>query len=123
MPVLRILLDQNTPIGLRRALPEHDVAHADELGWGKLRNGDLIQAAEHDGFAVMITCDRNLRYQQNLAGRRIAMIVLSGGGWPTIRTHLDRVLAAIEAAEPGSYSVVAFPRPILRRRPYPRQER
>lgn len=119
---LRILLDQNAPLGFRRAFRQHEIIHADELGWGRLRNGDLIRAAEEAGIVIMITCDRNVRYQQNLEGRRIALIELSGGGWPTIRNHLDRVLAAIEAAQPGSYTVIPMPRPILRRRPFPRPD-
>jgi hypothetical protein len=90
MPPIRILLDQNAPLGLRRALRQYEVTHADELGWGRLRNGDLIRAAEEAGFVIMITCDRNVRYQQNLEGRRIILIELSGGGWPTIRNHVDR---------------------------------
>ena len=119
MPI-RILLDQNAPLGLRRAFRQHEITHADELDWGRLRNGELIRMAEEAGFAIMITCDRNVRYQQHLEGRQIAMIELSGGGWPAIRNHLDRILAAVEGAQPGSYTVVSMPRPILRRRPYSR---
>jgi hypothetical protein len=122
MPPIRILLDQNAPLGLKRAFQQHEITQSDELGWGRLRNGELIRAAEEAGFVIMITCDRNVRYQQNLEGRRIALIELSGGGWPTIRNHLDRILAAVEGAQPGSYTVVPMPRPILRRRPYPRPE-
>lgn len=118
MPI-RILLDQNAPLGLRRAFRQHEITHADELDWGRLRNGELIRVAEEAGFAIMITCDRNVRYQQHLEGRRIALIELSGGGWPTIRNHLDRILAAVEGAQPGSYTVVSMPRPNLLRRPYP----
>ena len=122
MPPIRILLDQNAPLGLRRALRQYEVTHADELGWGRLRNGDLIRAAEEAGFVIMITCDRNVRYQQNLEGRRIILIELSGGGWPTIRNHVDRLLTAIADAQPGTYIVIPMPRPILRRRPHPRPE-
>jgi hypothetical protein len=118
MPTIRILLDQNAPLGLRRAFRQHEIAHADEQGWGRLRNGELIQAAEEAGFVIMITCDQNIRYQQNLEGRRIALIELSGGGWPTIRNDLVHILAAIEGARPGTCTVVPLPRPILRRRPY-----
>jgi len=92
------------------------------MGWGEVTNGDLIRAAEEAGFAVLITCDRNIRYQQNLTGRRIALIEIAGGGWPVIREHPDRVRAGIAAAQPGSYSIITLPRPSLRRRPYPRVE-
>jgi hypothetical protein len=118
MPTTRILLDQNAPIGLRRLLADYEVVPARRMGWGEITNGDLIRAAEESGFAVLITCDRNLRYQQNLQGRQIALIELSGGGWPTIRNHLDLILESIAAAQPGSYTVVTFPRSPLRRRPY-----
>ena len=119
MSSIRILLDQNAPLGLRRAFFDYDVSHADELGWAKLENGDLIRAAEEAGFAILITCDQNIRYQQNLGERRIALIELSTGIWPTISPHLDRVLAAVQAARPGSYITVTFPRAVLRRRPPP----
>ena len=122
MPLIRILLDQNAPLGLRRAFQQHEITHADELGWGRLRNGELIRAAEEAGFVIMITCDRNVRYQQNLEGRRIALIELSGGGWPTIRNHLDYILAAVEAAQPGSYTVITMPRPILSAASLPRAQ-
>jgi hypothetical protein len=118
MPTIRILLDQNVPIGLRRFLADYEIVPARRMGWGEITNGDLIRAAEASGFAVLITCDRNFRYQQNLQGRQIALIELSGGGWPTIRNHLDLVLASIEAARPGGYAVVNFPRLPLRRRPH-----
>jgi hypothetical protein len=72
------------------------------MGCADVTNGDLIRAAEDADFAVLITCDRNIRYQQNLAGRRIALVEIAGGGWPTIRNHVDHVLAAIETAQPGS---------------------
>jgi hypothetical protein len=119
MPSIRILLDQNAPLGIRKAFPQYVIAHADELSWGRLENGELIRAAEEAGFTIIITCDRNIPYQQNLEGRVIALIELSGVGWPTIRRHLGRVLAAIEAARPGTYAAVPFPRPRLRRRPFP----
>jgi hypothetical protein len=89
------------------------------MGWATLANGDLLQAAEAAGFFCLITCDRNLRYQQNLNLRQIALIEFSTGAWPVVRKHLDMILAAIEAATAGTYTEVAFPRPPLRRRPYP----
>ena len=119
MPV-RILLDQNAPLGLRRALKEYEVIPARGMGWATMENGVLISAAEATGFAIVITCGRNIRYQQNLAGRQIALIELTTSVWPVIRDHLPDVLAAIAAATPGSYAAVGFPRPPLRRRQFPR---
>jgi hypothetical protein len=123
MPTTRILLDQNAPIGLRRFLADYEVVPARSMGWGEITNGDLIRAADEVGFVIMITCDRNIRYQQNLAGRQIALIEISGGGWPTIRNHLDEVLAAVQAAQPGGYTVVSCRRTPLRRRPPRRPSR
>ena len=118
MPRTRILLDQNAPLGLRRFLTEHDVVPARSMGWAMIENGALIKAAEEAGFAILITCDRNIRYQQNLTGRQIALIELTTSIWPVIRTRLDDVIAAVQSATPGSYITVTFPRPPKRRRPF-----
>jgi hypothetical protein len=75
MSPTRILLDQNTPLGLRRALSGYEVIPARIMGWATIENGDLIRAAEEVGFAILITCDRNVRYQQNLAGKRCGALV------------------------------------------------
>jgi len=122
MPRTRILLDQNTPLGLRGALQGYEVIPARSLGWATIENGALIRAAEEAGFGILITCDRNIRYQQNLAGRQIALIELSTAIWPVIRPYVNDVLAAVQSALPGSYTTVTFRRPQLRRRPYPRPE-
>ena len=116
----KVLFDQNAPLGLRRVLATHEVVASRDLGWERLTNGELIRSAEAAGFAVLITCDRNIRYQLNLAGRSIALIELSIGLWSIVQNHVDRIIAAIEAAEPGSYTIVTIPRPPLRRRLYPR---
>lgn len=121
MPI-RILLDQNAPIGLRRALTAHEVVISRDIGWGELANGDLIRSAEEAGFAILITCDRNIRYQQNLSTRTIALIELTNGLWPVVRNHLDEIAKAVSAATPGSYTIIPMPRPPLRRRPWPTSE-
>jgi hypothetical protein len=80
-----------------------------------LNNGGLLTAAEADGFDVLLTTDKNMRYQQNLAGRKIAVVVLGLQQWPSLRPHVQRVVEAIKAATPGSYTEVDFP-PDPRRR-------
>ena len=85
-----------------------------------MENGALIHAAEAAGFAIVITCDRNNRYEQNLAGRQIALIELTTSVWPVIRDHRPDVLAAIAAATPGTYATIGFPGPPLRRRQFQR---
>jgi hypothetical protein len=119
MPRIRILLDQNAPLGLRRLLTGHEVATAASLGWSTIQNGDLIRAAEAAGFTVLITCDQNIRYQQNLAGRHLALIELTTNRWATIRENIADVLALVDAATPGDYATLSFSKPPRRRRPYP----
>jgi hypothetical protein len=116
--MLRILLDENIPAALRRLIIGHQVVPAYDMGWAGVSNGNLIVAAEADGFEVLITADRNIRYQQNLTRRRLALIILSTNIWPTIRAHPAPILAAIENVQPGDYVEVSLGRPIRRRRPY-----
>jgi hypothetical protein len=104
---VRVLFDQGTPVPLRHALIGHSVETAFELGWSTLQNGVLIAAAEAEGFEVLLTTDKNLKYQQNLAGRRLAVVVLSTTSWPRIRAAAARVLEAVESARPGSFIEVA----------------
>jgi hypothetical protein len=87
---------------LRRALSGHAVTTAFELGWSDLANGDLLQQAEAQ-FELLITTDQNLRYQQNLAGRRIAILVLPTTSWPEIRKHESELLTTVNTIRPGEY--------------------
>jgi hypothetical protein len=104
-----ILFDHVTPSGIARFLPAHTVTKAKDRGWDTLTNGDLLTEAERAGFEVLLTADKNMRYQQNLRGRRIAIIVLSTPRWPVVRLYVERVAAAVNAAKPGSYTEVEIP--------------
>ncbi len=106
---MRILFDQGTPVPLRNHLPSHEVATAFELHWSTLTNGDLLQQAEAAGFDLLVTTDQNLRYQQNLAARRIAVVVLSSTSWPRIQKGIANVVDAITRARPGVYLEVTVP--------------
>jgi|ERR671939_851447 predicted nuclease of predicted toxin-antitoxin system len=106
---MKLLFDQGTPIPLRKHLPHHIVETAYEKGWGNLKNGDLITLAEAEGFDVLITTDQNLRYQQNLSGRRIGVIVLMTTSWPRIKKNAVLVVQAIDNLHPGSYEEIDFP--------------
>ena len=106
---MRILFDQGTPVPLRQSLTAHEVSTAYELGWSKVSNGDLIRLAEQEGFELLITTDTNLRYQQNLKQRSIAILVLSTTSWPRIREATDRIQTVIEAVEPGGYLEFTIP--------------
>jgi hypothetical protein len=76
---MRILFDQGTPVPIRRFLQSHQIRTSREQAWSRLANGDLLNAAEDAGFDVLLTTDQNIRYQQNLVGRKIAIVVLSKG--------------------------------------------
>jgi hypothetical protein len=80
-----------------------------ERGWDRVANGDLIAAAEAAGFELLLTTDKNIRYQQNLAARKIAFVVLGNQQWPILRRYVERVLTAVNSAEPGSYAEVEIP--------------
>jgi len=103
-----ILFDQGTPAPLRSVLLGHQVVTVHECGWGQLENGDLLSAAEGRGFEVLVTTDQNLRYQQNLSGRKIAIVVLSTTNWPRIKVAGNLVLAAVEQP-PGAFVEVQIP--------------
>ena len=104
---MRILFDQGTPVPLRQLLSGHSVSTAYEMGWSELANGDLLEAAEAD-FDALVTTDQNLRYQQALAGRRLAILVLPTTSWPRIRAHQEQVVAAIDALRPGEIVDLTF---------------
>jgi hypothetical protein len=82
---MRILLDHSTPAPLRYALRGHVVVEAVERGWERLVNGALLHAAEAEGFEVFVTADKNIRYQQNLTDRKIAIVTLGNAQWPVLR--------------------------------------
>jgi hypothetical protein len=104
-----VLFDQGTPEPLRRLLSHHEVATAFERGWAKLKNGELLNAAEAEGFAVLVTTDSNLRYQQKLGARRIAVVVLSAASWPRIQRAVGSIVRAVDGASVGSYTEVDIP--------------
>jgi glutamate racemase len=107
---MRILFDQGTPVPLRQALTHHEITTAYECGWSKLKNGELLNAAENAGFELLVTTDSNLKYQQNLKSRRIAIIVLTTTSWPRIRQSIDTVVLAVDGASEGMYIEVSIPR-------------
>jgi hypothetical protein len=85
------------------------VTEARARGWDRLENGELLNVAEAAGFEVIVTTDRNIRYQQNLANRKIAIVALGRGRWTLIRPHVANVVAAVDAATPSSFTEVEIP--------------
>ena len=106
---MRILFDQATPVPIRAFLKGHHIRTASEEGWDRLSNGSLLDSAEAAGFDVFLTTDRNLQYQQNLRGRRLAIIVLSKQQWPDVRPHVHLVIDAVNAATAGSFTEIKIP--------------
>ncbi|MGA3210257.1 MAG: hypothetical protein ABSD20_03065 [Terriglobales bacterium] len=104
-----IPFDNGTPAPLRSALKGHVIVEAIERGWDRLLNGELIAAAEAAGFDVLLTTDKNMRYQQNLKDRKLAFVVIGNQQWPILRRHVEKVAAAVNAATPASYNEVEIP--------------
>ena len=96
---------------IRPYLEGHTVSTAFQQGWDQLRNGDLLAAAEQAGFDLFLTTDKNIRYQQNLSDRKIAVVVLGQQQWPHVRPHIQRVIDAVNLAIPGSFFEVEIPYP------------
>jgi hypothetical protein len=106
---MRILLDESVPQKLRLIIEGHTVVTAWYQGWSGLKNGALLAAAEQAGFDLFITADQELSYQQNLTGRKMALVVLSSNNWVFVKAHIDGIMVAVEAATPGSYIEVDVP--------------
>ena len=98
---MKILFDASTPAPLAWFLRGHEVVRADELGWQGLGNGALLDAAEQAGFDLLLTCDQNVRYQQNLGSRKLALVILSSNLWPTLRRIAARIATAVDFVQTG----------------------
>src|SRR5436309_14056300 len=105
---MRILFDQGTPVQIRRSLEAHTVKTSREHGWSTLANGELLRVAEEAGFDVLLTTDKNMRYQQNFEGRRIAAVLGNVLG-PFVKPMLPQVVSAVERAHAGTLVMVDIP--------------
>jgi len=106
---MKILFDNGTPKPIAACLAGHQVTRARQIGWHELENGELIDQAEQAGYDLLLSTDKNIRYQQNLTGRKISIVVLGNSQWPIVRLHLDTIAATVNAATPGSYAEVEIP--------------
>jgi hypothetical protein len=104
---MRILFDQGTPAPLRHSLPSHEVKTAFEMGWAELENGDLLTEADGD-FDLLITTDRNLRHQQNLANFKLAILILPTTSWPELRGHTKEISETVDAIQPREYRKIKW---------------
>jgi predicted nuclease of predicted toxin-antitoxin system len=100
---MKILFDQGTPVPLRQWLAGHTTKTAYEEGWSNLSNGELLNVAEEAGYQVFVTTDQNLRYQQNLRERPIAIVVRLSTFWPRIRPYAENICEVIRAMRSGGY--------------------
>jgi hypothetical protein len=105
---MNVLFDQGTPVPLRRALIGHAVSTAYEMGWAALANGEFLNAAEAAGFEALVTTDKNIRHQQNVATRRLGVLVLPTTDWAVIRRHADKVVAGLASLRPGEIRDLRF---------------
>lgn len=109
---MRVLLDNNVNQRFARLIDGHEVIHARQMRWGSLQNGRLIAAAEEGGFDVLVTADKNMRYEQNLAGRRITVVVLNSLfiKWADIRPLAPQVQLFLDGVPArGSFVVIDPP--------------
>lgn len=103
---MKILFDQGTPVPLRQHLTGHSVTTAYEQGWSNLSNGELLKVAEEAGYQLFVTTDQNLRYQQNLRERQMAIVVLLSTSWPRISRRADEISEVINAMRSGGYAEI-----------------
>jgi hypothetical protein len=107
---VKVILDENVPQKLRLLIgDEHSVVTTWYQGWSSFKNGALLSAAEEAGFELFITSDQELSYQQNLQGRKMALLILSTNNRDLIKRHVEKIAAAIQAITPGSYTEVTIP--------------
>ena len=106
---MRVLFDQGTPESLIAFLQGHAVTTAKDAGWDRLVNGELLKAAETEGFEVLVTTDKNMAAQQNLKTRTIAIVVLGNSQWRIVQRYVRKIAASVNAATPGSYAEVDIP--------------
>jgi hypothetical protein len=108
---MKILFDNGTPKPIAESLSGHEITYARRIGWHELENGELIEKAEEAGYELLLSTDKNIRYQQNLTHRKIAIVVLTDQQWPNVRLHLEKIADAVNAATAGSYAEVEIPLP------------
>lgn len=103
---MKVLLDENVDHRLRNFLGAHEVFTVTYKGWAGLKNGELLRVAEADGIDISLTGDQTLMDEQNIGGRRLAIIALSTTEFPILKNNLPSILAALDKAVPGSLQAV-----------------
>jgi predicted nuclease of predicted toxin-antitoxin system len=103
---LKIFLDEDVPRKVARFLSVHDIQTVVTMQWGGIKNGPLLVLIEREGFEVFITGDKNMRGQQQLVGRAFAVLIMSAINWPIVRPHVEKIAAAVVAAQPGTVTLI-----------------
>ena len=114
MHMRRVLFDKNVPVPLRRHLKGYVIGTAADEGWGQISNGLLVDFASRAGYDVLLTCDQNIHYQQNLTGRTISLVVLESNIWTAVLPKVSEIVAALGRTTSGSFEAIpieAPPRP------------
>jgi predicted nuclease of predicted toxin-antitoxin system len=106
---LKILLDECVPWPVHTFLPGHGCKTAQQMGWAALENGDLISAAAAAKFDLFITCDQNIRYQQNLKSREIAILELSTNNFRKIERVAAVLQETVERIGPADFLQLQIP--------------
>jgi hypothetical protein len=102
---VKIIFDENIPFPLKQFFPTDEITTVQLQGWSGFKNGELVSLI--DGrFEVFLIADKNLRYQQNLSQRQIAIVELPTNRWPILKIIAGRIVSAVHAAAPGSYTIV-----------------
>lgn len=105
---MKILLDECTPRAVKKRLPQREIYTVQEMGWAGVKNGKLLNLAEPQ-FDVFITTDKNLRYQQNLSRRKLAIIQLPTNEVPLIVALIPAIATALDQIQPGDFVEIPFP--------------
>ena len=103
---MKVLLDENLPHALRKQLTQHEAVSATRAGSGAFKNGALLRAAENAGFDVLVTGDQTLQFEQNMHGRKLALVCLSAISWKILKNQIQRIVEAVDAARPGAVVLV-----------------
>ncbi len=105
---MKILLDECVPWPIHKSLSDHDCATVQWRGWGGIKNGELLSLAEGE-FDLFVTSDQNIRYQQSLAGRRIAILQLSTNKLRPLLAAATQLQSAVAEIRPGEFRELRVP--------------
>lgn len=102
---MKIIFDENVSLPLRQFFPAHEVTTVQAEGWSGVENGAILDCVDVR-FDVLLLADKNLRYQQNLNARKVALVELPTNRWPALQALAPKIVRAVEAAQSGSYTII-----------------